>query len=88
MFRKLRDSVAALLAALALGLGARVLSDEPPKAPRQTDQPAQERTAKPDLDKLAQAGKLFEKNCMPCHHPPDLEFATDRAWLDQINRTA
>ena len=26
--------------------------------------------------------------CIRCHQPPDLNFATDRAWLDQINRTS
>ena len=26
--------------------------------------------------------------CIRCHQPPDLKFPTDRAWLDQINRTS
>ena len=88
MIITLRDSVAVRLAALSLGLGAAVLLADPPKASRQTEQPSIERRATPDLDKLAQAGNLFEKNCISCHRPPDLAFATDRAWLDQIKRTA
>ena len=27
------------------------------------------------------------QNCVTCHQPPDLRFATDQAWLDQVNRT-
>lgn len=34
------------------------------------------------------AGKAFRANCTSCHQPPDLRFETDRAWLDQIHRTA
>ena len=26
--------------------------------------------------------------CIRCHQPPDLNFPTDRAWLDQIKRTS
>lgn len=44
--------------------------------------------AKSDVDKLAEAGAIFQRNCASCHQPPDTQFATDRAWLDQINRTA
>jgi hypothetical protein len=33
-------------------------------------------------------GAKFQTNCMHCHRPPDLRFRTDRAWLDQIHRTA
>jgi hypothetical protein len=33
------------------------------------------------------AAQLFRR-CTSCHQPPDAEFATDRAWLDQIRRTA
>ena len=40
------------------------------------------------VDKVAEAGAMFQKNCISCHQPPDLKFATDRAWLDQLNRTA
>jgi hypothetical protein len=36
----------------------------------------------------AEVGQKFQKNCMHCHRPPDLQFATDQAWLDQVNRTA
>jgi mono/diheme cytochrome c family protein len=46
------------------------------------------REAKSDVDKLAEAAAIFQRNCANCHHPPDAQFATDRAWLDQINRTA
>ena len=34
------------------------------------------------------AGKQFRANCLNCHQPPDPTFTTDRAWLDQIHRTA
>ena len=88
MFRTVRESVAVWLAALSLGFGAGVLLADPPKAARQTDEPLQAKPAKPDLDKIAEAGRIFEKNCISCHRPPDMAFATDRAWLDQINRTA
>jgi hypothetical protein len=37
---------------------------------------------------VTEAGGLFKSRCMNCHQPPDLSFATDRAWLDQVNRTA
>lgn len=43
---------------------------------------------KPSVEKVAEAGAMFQKNCISCHQPPDLKFATDRAWLDQLNRTA
>lgn len=33
------------------------------------------------------AEQRFER-CAGCHQPPDLRFATDRAWLDQVRRTA
>ena len=33
-------------------------------------------------------GDNFRRNCLHCHQPPDLQFATDRAWLDQVHRTA
>ena len=88
MFKTLRDSVALRLAGLSLGLAAGILLADPPKAARQTDEPPQARTAKPDSDRLAEAGRLFEKNCISCHRPPDMGDVTDRAWLDQINRTA
>ena len=45
-------------------------------------------TGKPDVDNAAEAGALFQKNCLGCHQPPDVTFATDRAWIDQLNRTA
>ncbi|MCI0462308.1 MAG: hypothetical protein L0Z62_35600 [Gemmataceae bacterium] len=34
------------------------------------------------------APRQFQTNCLGCHQPPDPTFATDRAWLEQINRTA
>lgn len=37
---------------------------------------------------MAEIGKKFRRSCMHCHLAPDLRFATDRAWLDQIHRTA
>jgi hypothetical protein len=27
------------------------------------------------------------QSCVACHQPPDLRFATDQAWLDQVHRT-
>lgn len=35
-----------------------------------------------------ETGPKFQASCMRCHQPPDLSFATDRAWLDQIHRTS
>jgi len=37
---------------------------------------------------IREAGAKYQKNCMSCHQPPDLRFATDRAWLGQIRETA
>ncbi len=37
---------------------------------------------------VAESGAKFQRNCTLCHQPPDLQFATDRAWLDQVHRTA
>ena len=36
----------------------------------------------------AEAGAKYRKNCMGCHQPPDLDFATDRAWVGQIQETS
>lgn len=33
------------------------------------------------------AAATFEKRCASCHVVPDVSMRTDRAWLDQINRT-
>lgn len=33
-------------------------------------------------------GERYRKTCAHCHQSPDLRFATDLAWLDQIRRTA
>ena len=35
-----------------------------------------------------EAGRSFRANCMGCHQAPDVRFGPDRAWLDQIRRTA
>ena len=32
--------------------------------------------------------QTFRQQCSSCHTVPDTEFATDRAWLDQVNRTS
>ena len=37
---------------------------------------------------VAEVGANFARNCVLCHQPPDLRFATDRAWLGQVDRTA
>ena len=37
---------------------------------------------------ITEAGANYQKNCMSCHQPPDLRFATDRAWVGQIRETA
>lgn len=37
---------------------------------------------------IQRAGKIFENRCARCHVIPDPEHRTDRAWLDQVNRTA
>jgi len=34
------------------------------------------------------AGQTFRTRCLSCHQPPDTSLAMDRAWLDQIQRTA
>jgi hypothetical protein len=34
------------------------------------------------------AGGQFQARCVRCHQPPDLNFATDRAFLDQVHRTS
>lgn len=37
---------------------------------------------------LTEVGDRFRKTCMHCHQSPDVRFATDRVWLDQVRRTA
>jgi hypothetical protein len=32
--------------------------------------------------------KFFRGRCASCHTIPDLGLRADRAWLDQVNRTA
>lgn len=45
-------------------------------------------TSQVDAQNLKEAGASYQKNCMSCHQPPDLRFATDRAWVGQIRETA
>lgn len=37
---------------------------------------------------IAEAGAKYQKNCMGCHAPPDRRFASDRAWIGQIQETS
>ena len=32
--------------------------------------------------------KLFEERCVACHVGPDLAYATDGAWIEQVRGTA
>lgn len=50
---------------------------------------AAEPAGKPSQDaaQIADAGAKYRKGCITCHQPPDLRFATDKAWLDQVMRT-
>ncbi|MHC4972160.1 MAG: hypothetical protein ACYTG3_07495 [Planctomycetota bacterium] len=34
------------------------------------------------------AGEVFQARCAGCHTVPDRALRTDRAWLDQVKRTA
>ncbi len=34
------------------------------------------------------AGEIFAERCVTCHVAPDLAYATDRAWIAQVNETA
>lgn len=34
------------------------------------------------------AAELFASRCASCHTVPDSRFESDRAWLDQVKRTA
>ncbi|MFP6857180.1 MAG: hypothetical protein VCA73_07910 [Roseibacillus sp.] len=45
-------------------------------------------TSQVDAQNIKEAGASYQKNCMSCHQPPDLRFATDRAWVGQIRETA
>ena len=45
-------------------------------------------SAEPSAREIAAAGTTFRKTCRHCHQAPDLRFGTDRAWLDQLRRTA
>ena len=46
------------------------------------------RSAEPTSVEVAAAGAKYRKTCLHCHEAPDLRFETERAWLDQVNRTA
>jgi cytochrome c2 len=46
------------------------------------------RAAEPTSAEVAEAGAKYRKTCRHCHEAPDLRFETERAWLDQVNRTA
>mgnify|MGYP002624319455 CR=1 FL=1 len=41
--------------------------------------------AEPDA---AGAADVFRARCAHCHTIPDPALRTDRAWIDQVNRTA
>jgi len=45
-------------------------------------------SAEPSAREIAAAGTIFRQTCLHCHQAPDLRFGTDRAWLDQLSRTA
>ncbi|MHC4923707.1 MAG: hypothetical protein ACYTG4_06460 [Planctomycetota bacterium] len=49
----------------------------------QEDAPAQG-----DKDAKDPSAVLFAKNCATCHAIPDTTLRTERAWLDQVNRTS
>ncbi|HTF88996.1 MAG TPA: hypothetical protein VK843_11345 [Planctomycetota bacterium] len=34
------------------------------------------------------ASELFLERCVACHVAPDLAYATDRAWVEQVRETA
>ncbi len=39
-------------------------------------------------DGAAAASRLFAAQCASCHAAPDPARGTDRAWIDQVHRTA
>lgn len=41
----------------------------------------------PDAQSKA-AAALYARECARCHVPPDPDFATDRAWIQQLADTA
>ena len=45
-------------------------------------------SAEPSRREVAAAAATFRKTCLHCHQGPDLRFSTDRAWFDQLHRTA
>lgn len=45
---------------------------------------AQDAPEKPAPDVAA----MFKRRCAGCHTVPDVGLRTDRAWLDQVKRTA
>lgn len=76
------------LVTLTLSLSVSFLLAGSPRATGQSDRGSRSPSVGADAEKIAEAGAMFQKNCISCHQPPDLKFATDRAWLDQLNRTA
>ncbi len=48
----------------------------------------QDRSSEPEADEVPDPARLFEQGCQACHQPPDLQFAVDRAWLNQVKDTA
>lgn len=62
----------ALSLAMALGLGLL----RPPRAAEAEDKPEPE------------VARMFKHRCASCHAVPDPDVRTDRAWLDQVKRTA
>ncbi len=45
-------------------------------------------TSSPATGKEPAVAEMFRQRCSSCHTVPDPEIRTDRAWLDQVNRTA
>ncbi len=67
----------ALAAAAALAAGAAALLPGAVLA-----RPAEERPGAED------PARVFGERCASCHAVPDPDLRTDRAWLDQVRRTA
>lgn len=38
--------------------------------------------------KASDSAAYFRTRCLSCHQPPDVNLGVDRAWLDQVHRTA
>ncbi len=41
-----------------------------------------------DTPKQVDVARIFQHNCRSCHTVPDLRQELDRAWLEQVHRTA